>query len=443
MPNLSIPKTPATGTAITKKDGRLIVPDDPIIPFIEGDGTGPDIWRASVRVFDAAVKKAYGGSKTISWFEVYAGEKSFKKFETWLPDETVEAFRHYLVGIKGPLTTPVGGGIRSLNVALRQLLDLFVCLRPVRWFKGVPSPVRHPEKVDMVIFRENTEDIYAGIEYAAGTPEAQKVLDFFAREFPKEFKKVRFGTAQAAQEWQAQLEGIGAPPREVGVQVGVGLKPISYLGSERLIHSAISYAIANRRKSVTLVHKGNIMKFTEGAFRDWGYAIAKKFFGAEEIDGGPWCRIPDGKPGAGIVIKDAIADITLQQVLTRPDEFDVIATPNLNGDYLSDALAAQVGGIGIAPGGNINYVTGHAVFEATHGTAPKYADQDKVNPGSVILSGEMMLRHLGWTEAADLLVKGMDGAIAAKQVTYDFARLMTGATELKTSQFADAVIGHM
>jgi isocitrate dehydrogenase len=443
MPNLSIPKTPATGTAITKKDGRLIVPDDPIIPFIEGDGTGPDIWRASVRVFDAAVKKAYGGSKTISWFEVYAGEKSFKKFETWLPDETVEAFRHYLVGIKGPLTTPVGGGIRSLNVALRQLLDLFVCLRPVRWFKGVPSPVRHPEKVDMVIFRENTEDIYAGIEYAAGTPEAQKVLDFFAREFPKEFKKVRFGTAQAAQEWQAQLEGIGAPAREVGVQVGVGLKPISYLGSERLIHSAISYAIANRRKSVTLVHKGNIMKFTEGAFRDWGYAIAKKFFGAEEIDGGPWCRIPDGKPGAGIVIKDAIADITLQQVLTRPDEFDVIATPNLNGDYLSDALAAQVGGIGIAPGGNINYVTGHAVFEATHGTAPKYADQDKVNPGSVILSGEMMLRHLGWTEAADLLVKGMDGAIAAKQVTYDFARLMTGATELKTSQFADAVIGNM
>jgi isocitrate dehydrogenase len=443
MPNLSIPKTPATGTAITKKDGRLIVPDDPIIPFIEGDGTGPDIWRASVRVFDAAVKKAYGGSKTISWFEVYAGEKSFKKFETWLPDETVEAFRHYLVGIKGPLTTPVGGGIRSLNVALRQLLDLFVCLRPVRWFKGVPSPVRHPEKVDMVIFRENTEDIYAGIEYAAGTPEAQKVLDFFAREFPKEFKKVRFGTAQAAQEWQAQLEGIGAPAREVGVQVGVGLKPISYLGSERLIHSAISYAIANRRKSVTLVHKGNIMKFTEGAFRDWGYAIAKKFFGAEEIDGGPWCRIPDGKPGAGIVIKDAIADITLQQVLTRPDEFDVIATPNLNGDYLSDALAAQVGGIGIAPGGNINYMTGHAVFEATHGTAPKYADQDKVNPGSVILSGEMMLRHLGWTEAADLLVKGMDGAIAAKQVTYDFARLMTGATELKTSQFADAVIGHM
>jgi isocitrate dehydrogenase len=443
MPNFSILKPPTAGTAISKKDGRLIVPDDPIIPFIEGDGTGPDIWRASVRVFDAAVKKAYGGSKKIAWFEVYAGEKSFKTLNTWLPDETVEAFRHYLIGIKGPLTTPVGGGIRSLNVALRQLLDLFVCLRPVRWYKGVPSPVKHPEKVDMVIFRENTEDIYAGIEYAAGTADAQKVLDFFAREFPKEFKKVRFGTTQAAQEWQASLEGIGAPKREVGVQVGVGLKPISYLGSERLIHSAISYAIANKRKSVTLVHKGNIMKFTEGAFRDWGYEIAKQFFGAEEIDGGPWCRIPDGKPGAGIVIKDAIADITLQQVLTRPDEFDVIATPNLNGDYLSDALAAQVGGIGIAPGGNINYVTGHAVFEATHGTAPKYADQDKVNPGSVILSGEMMLRHMGWAEAADLIVKGMDGAIASKQVTYDFARLMTGATELKTSQFADKMIESM
>jgi isocitrate dehydrogenase len=443
MPTFSILKPPAAGTAITKKDGRLIVPDDPIIPFIEGDGTGPDIWRASVRVFDAAVQKAYSGKKRIVWFEVYAGEKSFKKFDTWLPDETVEAFRHYLVGIKGPLTTPVGGGIRSLNVALRQLLDLFVCLRPVRWYKGVPSPVKNPEKVDMVIFRENTEDIYAGIEYAAGSPEAQKVLDFFAREFPKEFKKVRFGTIEAAREWQAALESIGAPARDVGVQVGVGLKPISYLGSERLIHSAISYAVANGRKSVTLVHKGNIMKFTEGAFRDWGYEVAKKFFGAEEIDGGPWCRIPAGRAGAGLVIKDAIADITLQQVLTRPDEFDVIATPNLNGDYLSDALAAQVGGIGIAPGGNINYVTGHAVFEATHGTAPKYADQDKVNPGSVILSGEMMLRYLGWPEAADVVVKGMDGAIAAKKVTYDFARLMTGATELKTSQFADAVISNM
>jgi isocitrate dehydrogenase len=443
MPNFSTLAPPSTGTAITKQEGRLVVPDDPIIPFIEGDGTGPDIWRASVRVLDAAVAKAYGGKRKIAWFEVYAGEKSFKKFNTWLPDDTVEAFRHYLVGIKGPLTTPVGGGIRSLNVALRQLLDLFVCLRPVRWYKGVPSPVKHPEKVDMVIFRENTEDIYAGIEYAAGSPEAQKLLDFFAREFPKEFKKIRFGTVEASQEWQARLEGIGAPSRAVDVQVGVGLKQISYLGTERLIHSAISYAIVNQRKSVTLVHKGNIMKFTEGAFRDWGYDVAKKFFGAEEIDGGPWCRIPAGKPGAGLVIKDAIADITLQQVLTRPDEFDVIATPNLNGDYLSDALAAQVGGIGIAPGGNINYVTGHAVFEATHGTAPKYADLDKVNPGSVILSGEMMLRYLGWAEAADLVVKGMDGAIAAKQVTYDFARLMTGATELKTSQFADAMIRNL
>ena len=443
MTQTSAPTPPATGTAITRQNGRLVVPDHPIIPFIEGDGTGPDIWRASVRVLDAAIDKAYGGKRKIAWMEVYAGEKSFKQFNNWLPDDTVEAFRHYLVGIKGPLTTPVGGGIRSLNVALRQLLDLFVCLRPVRWYNGVPSPVRHPEKVDMVIFRENTEDIYAGIEYAAGTPEAQKVLDFFAKEFPKEFKKIRFGSTAAAEAWQAQLEAIGAPKREVGVRVGVGIKPISELGTERLVHSAISYAIANKRKSVTLVHKGNIMKFTEGAFRDWGYDIAKKFFGAVEIDGGPWCRIPEGKPGAGIVIKDAIADITLQQVLTRPDEFDVIATPNLNGDYLSDALAAQVGGIGIAPGGNINYVTGHAVFEATHGTAPKYADQDKVNPGSVILSGEMMLRHMGWNEAADLVVKGMDGAVAAKQVTYDFARLMTGATELKTSQFADAMIKHM
>jgi isocitrate dehydrogenase len=419
------------------------VPDNPIIPFIEGDGTGPDIWRASVRVLDAAVAKAYGGKKKIAWMEVLAGEKSFTQVNTWLPDETVEAFRTYLVGIKGPLTTPVGGGIRSLNVALRQLLDLFVCLRPVRWYKGVPSPVKHPEKVDMVIFRENTEDIYAGIEYQGGTPESQKVLDFFAKEFPKEFKKIRFGTSEASDQWQTALEGIGAPKRNVTVQVGVGLKPISYLGSERLIHSAIGYAVSNKRKSVTLVHKGNIMKFTEGAFRDWGYEVAKKFYGAEEIDGGPWCRIPDGRPGAGIVIKDAIADITLQQVLTRPDEFDVIATPNLNGDYLSDALAAQVGGIGIAPGGNINYVTGHAVFEATHGTAPKYANQDKVNPGSVILSGEMMFRHMGWNEAADLIVKGMDGAIADKQVTYDFARLMEGAKELKTSEFGDAIIKHM
>ena len=443
MPNFSILKPPTTGTAITRQGGRLVVPDDPIIPFIEGDGTGPDIWRASVRVLDAAVAKAYGGKRKIAWFEVYAGEKSAKLFDNWLPDDTVDAFREYYVGIKGPLTTPVGGGIRSLNVALRQLLDLYVCLRPVRWYRGVPSPVKHPEKVDMVIFRENTEDIYAGIEYAAGTPEAQKVLDFFAREFPKEFKKVRFGTAEASTAWQKALAESGAPAREVGVQVGIGIKPISYLGSERLIHSAITYAIQNKRKNVTFVHKGNIMKFTEGAFRDWGYQIAKQFFGAEEIDGGPWCRIPQGKPGAGIVIKDAIADITLQQVLTRPDEFDVIATPNLNGDYLSDALAAQVGGIGIAPGGNINYLTGHAIFEATHGTAPKYAGLDKVNPGSVVLSGEMMLRHLGWPEAADLVVKGMDGAISAKAVTYDFARLMDGATEVKCSEFGDRLISKM
>ena len=436
-------KPPASGTAISRQNGRLVVPDNPIIPFIEGDGTGPDIWRASVRVLDAAVEKAYGGRRKIAWIEVYAGEKSFKQFDNWLPDDTIEAFREYYVGIKGPLTTPVGGGIRSLNVALRQLLDLFVCLRPVRWYRGVPSPVKRPEKVDMVIFRENTEDIYAGIEYAAGTPEAQKLLDFFAKEFPKEFKKIRFGTAEAGKAWQGMLEGIGAPHREVPVQVGLGLKPISYLGSERLIHSAISYAVANKRKSVTLVHKGNIMKFTEGAFRDWGYEVAKQFFGAVEIDGGPWCRIPEGKPGAGIVIKDAIADITLQQVLTRPDEFDVIATPNLNGDYLSDALAAQVGGIGIAPGGNINYVTGHAIFEATHGTAPKYANLDKVNPGSVVLSGEMMLRHLGWPEAADLVVKGMDAAISARLVTYDFARLMEGAREVKTSEFADRIIAGM
>ena len=434
---------PADGAPITRQNGKLAVPDNPIIPFIEGDGTGPDIWRSSVRVLDAAVAKAYAGKKKIAWMEVFAGEKSFTQFGNWLPDETVEAFNTYLVGIKGPLTTPVGGGIRSLNVALRQMLDLYVCLRPVRWYKGVPSPVKNPGKVDMVIFRENTEDIYAGIEYAAGTPEAQKILDFFAKEFPKDFKKIRFGTDAASKGWQSQIEAIGAPKRDVGVQVGVGLKAVSSLGTERLVHSAITYAIAAGRKSVTLVHKGNIMKYTEGAFRDWGYQVAKEMFGAVEIDGGPWCRIPEGKPGAGLVIKDAIADITLQQVLTRPDEFDVIATLNLNGDYLSDALAAQVGGIGIAPGGNINYVTGHAIFEATHGTAPKYANLDKVNPGSVILSGEMMLRHMGWTEAADLVVKGMDGAIASKRVTYDFARLMDGATELKCSEFGDEIIKNM
>jgi isocitrate dehydrogenase len=437
-------QVPANGQKITISGGKLNVPDHPIVPFIEGDGTGADIWRASVRVMDAAVEKAYGGKKKIAWMEVFAGEKAFTQFNNWLPEETVQAFRDYLVGIKGPLTTPVGGGIRSLNVALRQMLDLYVCLRPVRYFKGVPSPVKAPEKVDMVIFRENTEDIYAGIEWSAGSEQAQKVLDFLAKEFPKEFSKIRFGTKKAADDFAAAA-GIANPATTA--QVGVGIKPVSEAGTKRLVFSAIQYAIANKRKSVTFVHKGNIMKFTEGAFRDWGYELAKQAFGAVEIDGGPWCKIPEGKPGAGLVFKDAIADITLQQVLTRPDEFDVIATLNLNGDYLSDALAAQVGGIGIAPGGNVNYVTGHAVFEATHGTAPKYANQDKVNPGSVILSGEMMLRHMGWNEAADLIIKGMDGAIAAKTVTYDFARLMKAEgqnpTELKCSQFGDAIIKHM
>jgi isocitrate dehydrogenase len=435
--------TPPAGGKISINNGKLTVPDQPVIPFIRGDGTGPDIWASSVRVFDAAVAKAYGGKKKVSWFEVFAGEESFKKFNNWLPDETVAAFKDYLVGIKGPLTTPVGGGIRSLNVALRQMLDLYVCLRPVQWFTGVPSPVKHPEKVDMVIFRENTEDIYAGIEYAAGSPEAQKILDFIAKEFPKQFSKIRFGTKEASEQWQATLESVGAPKREVGVQVGVGIKPVSYLGTERLVHTAIGYAIKSQRKSVTLVHKGNIMKNTEGAFRDWGYKVAKDIYGAVEIDGGPWCKIPEGKPGAGIVIKDSIADITLQQVLTRPTDFDVIATLNLNGDYLSDALAAQVGGIGIAPGGNINYITGHAIFEATHGTAPKYAGKDVVNPGSVVLSGEMMFRYLGWTEVADLILKGLNGAIGSKKVTYDFARLMEGATEIKCSAFGDNIIAHM
>jgi isocitrate dehydrogenase len=429
---------PTAGQPITFQSGKLNVPDQPIIPFIEGDGTGPDIWRASVRVFDAAVAKAFNGKKKIAWMEVFAGEKCFKKYNSWLHDETVPAFQQLLVGIKGPLTTPVGGGIRSLNVALRQMLDLYVCLRPVRYFAGVPSPVKRPEKVDMVIFRENTEDIYAGIEYAAGTLEAQKTLDFLQANFPKEFKKIRFGTADASQAWQKQLESIGAPARKVGVEVGIGFKPISYLGTERLAHSAIGYAIKHKRKSVTLVHKGNIMKFTEGAFRDWGYKVAKDFYGAVEIDGGPWCKLP-----SGIVIKDAIADITLQQVLTRPEDFDVIATPNLNGDYLSDALAAQVGGIGIAPGGNINYVTGHAIFEATHGTAPKYADQDVVNPGSVILSGVMMFEYLGWQNVADLIVKSLEKAIAAKTVTYDFARQMDGATKIKCSEFANEMIKQM
>ncbi len=428
---------------ITMSKAGLNVPAEPIIPYIEGDGTGPDIWRASQLVMDAAVQKAYGGRKKIAWKQVLAGEAAFQQTGNWLPDETVTAFRDHLIGIKGPLTTPVGGGIRSLNVALRQLLDLYVCLRPVCWFKGVPSPVKEPHKVDMVIFRENTEDIYAGIEWAAGTPEAQKVLDFIAREFPQAFGKIRFGTAEKVAGWQAALEGIGAPHRELPVQVGIGIKPVSYLGTERLVHSAIGYAIANKRKSVTLVHKGNIMKFTEGAFADWGYKVARDYYGAVELDGGPWHVIPEGKPGAGLIIKDAIADAFLQQILLRPAEYDVAATLNLNGDYLSDALAAQVGGIGIAPGANINYVTGHAVFEATHGTAPKYAGLDKVNPGSVILSGEMMLRYLGWTEAADAIIGAMDRAIGAKRVTYDFARLMEGATEVKCSEFGDAIIAAM
>jgi isocitrate dehydrogenase len=431
---------PPAGGKISIQAGKLNVPDNPIVPFIRGDGTGPDIWAASVRVFDAAVQKAYSGKKKISWFEVFAGEAAKNKFDNWLPDDTVEAFKEYLVGIKGPLTTPVGGGIRSLNVALRQMLDLYVCLRPVQWFQGVPSPVKHPEKVDMVIFRENTEDIYAGIDYQAGSVEAAKILDFIQKELPAAFKKIRFNSKEKAQEfWNA----VGAKDFPCDVQVGLGIKPVSYSGSVRLIHSAIGYAIKFKRKSVTIVHKGNIMKYTEGAFRDWGYETAKKYFGAEEMDGGPWCKIPEGKPGAGIVIKDAIADITLQQVLTRPTDFDVIATLNLNGDYLSDALAAQVGGIGIAPGGNINYISGHAIFEATHGTAPKYANKDVVNPGSVVLSGEMMLRYMGWTEAADSILKGLNGAIGSKKVTYDFARLMDGATEIKCSAFGDNIIAHM
>jgi len=432
--------TPPQGGKISISAGRLNVPDNPVIPFIRGDGTGPDIWASSVRVLDTAVEKAYAGKRKVSWFEVFAGEESFKRFNNWLPDDTVEAFREYIVGIKGPLTTPVGGGIRSLNVALRQMLDLYVCLRPVQWFEGVPSPVKHPERVNMVIFRENTEDIYAGIEFAAGSADSQKVLDFIAKEFPKSFEKIRFSTKAKS---EAFWKEVGAKDFPSEVQVGVGIKPVSYSGTVRLIHSAISYAIKFKRKSVTIVHKGNIMKFTEGAFRDWSYKTAKDFFGAVEIDGGPWCKIPEGKPGAGIVIKDAIADITLQQVLTRPTDFDVIATLNLNGDYLSDALAAQVGGIGIAPGGNINYITGHAIFEATHGTAPKYANKDVVNPGSVVLSGEMMLRYMGWAEAADLVLKGLNGAIGAKKVTYDFARQMQGATEIKCSEFGSAIIAHM
>ena len=410
---------PPAGGKISIKSGKLSVPHDPVLPFIRGDGTGPDIWAASERVFDAAVEKAYGGQRKIAWFEVYAGETAKNKFDNWLPDDTIEAFKEFLVGIKGPLTTPVGGGIRSLNVALRQLLDLYVCLRPVQYFQGVPSPVKHPEKVNMTIFRENTEDIYAGIDYQAGSPEALKILEFMQRELPAALKKIRYG-------------------KDAPDQIGIGIKPVSKPGTERLVRAALQFAVLQKRKNLTIVHKGNIMKYTEGAFRDWAYELAKREFGAVEVDGGPWCKLPQG-----IMIKDAIADITLQQVLTRPEDFDVIATLNLNGDYLSDALAAQVGGIGIAPGGNINYVSGHAIFEATHGTAPKYANQDKVNPGSVVLSGEMMFRYLGWDEAADLIIKGLNGAIGSKRVTYDFARQMAGATEIKCSQFGDNIIEHM
>ncbi len=427
MPAANPPATPQNGQPITLSDGVLNVPDQPIIPFIEGDGTGPDIWHASQLVMDAAVEKAYGGSKKIAWMEVLAGEKAHDQTGEWLPDATLDAFREYLVGIKGPLTTPTGGGIRSLNVALRQILDLYTCLRPVRYFDGVPSPVKQPELTDMVIFRENSEDIYAGIEFEHGTGECNAFKQTFREAFPDKFKKVRFPDT-----------------------AGFGIKPVSQQGTARLVCAAIQYAIHNQRESVTLVHKGNIMKYTEGAFMNWGYQVAKEEFGAELLDGGPWMVIKAGSSGTGfqpvkqdLIIKDVIADAMLQQILTRPAEYDVIATLNLNGDYISDALAACVGGIGIAPGGNINYETGHAIFEATHGTAPKYANQDKVNPGSVILSGEMMFRHLGWNDAADLIIQGMDGAISAKTVTYDFERQMENATLLKCSEFGKAVVKHM
>ena len=421
------------GSKIQMDNGKLHVPNDPIIPFIEGDGIGPDIWRASVRVFDAAVEKAYQGERKIQWMEIYAGEKAFNKFNDWLPDDTVEKCREYLVSIKGPLTTPIGGGMRSLNVALRQLLDLYVCLRPVRWYQGVPSPVTNPENVDMVIFRENTEDIYAGIEFEQGTESNQKFLSLFKESFPEEYSKIRFPESS-----------------------GIGIKTISLEGSERLLRSAFDYAIENNKDSVTFVHKGNIMKFTEGAFRNWGYELAEREYGDHVYTWDQWERTKAEKgeeaaneeqseaiENGAILVKDAIADITLQQVLTRPSEFDVIATMNLNGDYLSDALAAQVGGIGIAPGGNMNNITGHAIFEATHGTAPKYTDLDKVNPGSVILSGEMMLRYMGWTEAADLIIQSMDATIQRKTVTYDFARLMDNITPVKCSEFGDELIKNM
>ncbi|MFH1524080.1 MAG: NADP-dependent isocitrate dehydrogenase [Chloroflexota bacterium] len=460
-------KIPESGKKIKINEGRLQVPDEPIIPFVEGDGTGRDIWRASVHVFDAAVQKAYGGKRKIHWMEVYAGEKAFKRFQSWLPDETIQAFKEFLVGIKGPLTTPIGGGIRSLNVALRKALDLYVCQRPVRYFSGVPSPVKHPEYVDMVIFRENTEDIYTGIEFQLGTEDNETFKGILEQKFPKEFAKIRFpGT------------------------VAFGIKPVSAEGTSRLVRAAIRWALANGRKSVNLVHKGNIMKFTEGAFRDWGYRVAKEEFRTEivteretwilgnkekqsdltvdanarmtdpgyemmasdkqaeiraEVEAALalWPTHGDGKWKSKLLVKDTIADIVFQQTITRAREFDVLATPNLNGDFLSDALAAQVGGMGIAPGANINYETGHAIFEATHGTAPKYANLDKVNPGSVILSGEMMLRYMGWEEAADLIIKGMGGAINAKIVTYDFARLMDGATQVKCSEFGEAIVEHM
>ncbi|MBA3343799.1 MAG: NADP-dependent isocitrate dehydrogenase [Gemmatimonadales bacterium] len=407
------PRAPVEGDPITMRDGKLQVPAQPIIPFIEGDGTGPDIWRASQYVFDNAVQRAYQGSRRIAWLEVLAGEKAKDRLNSWLPDDTLAAIDRNLVAIKGPLTTPVGGGFRSLNVALRQKLDLYACVRPVRWFQGVPSPVKAPQDVDMVIFRENTEDIYAGIEYRAGSVEARRMVEFLQREMGAQ--SIRFPATSA-----------------------IGIKPISEEGSKRLIRAAIDYALVQKRSSVTLVHKGNIMKFTEGGFRDWGYALAREEYGATDLDGGPWLRLP-----GGLVVKDVIADAFLQQILTRPKEYGVIATMNLNGDYISDALAAQVGGIGIAPGANINYLTGHAIFEATHGTAPKYADQDKVNPGSLILSGEMMFRYLGWHEAADLIVASLEKTIAQKRVTYDFERLMSGATLLKTSEFGEAMVGNM
>ncbi|MBC7385783.1 MAG: NADP-dependent isocitrate dehydrogenase [Cryobacterium sp.] len=429
---------PTHGERITITNGKLTVPNHPVIPFIEGDGTGPDIWASSKMVFDAAVEKAYGGKRKIEWFEVYAGEKAFTKYQDWLPEDTLTALKHYLVGIKGPLTTPIGGGIRSLNVALRQMLDLYVCLRPVRYFKGVPSPVKHPEKVEMTIFRENCEDIYAGIEFEAGSEAVKKVLGFIREQFPKDYAKIRFPETS-----------------------GIGIKPVSQEGTVRLVRAALEYAFREKSKSLTIVHKGNIMKYTEGGFRKWAYELAEKEYTSKVYTWDQWeitkknkgeeaanTEMKAAQAAGKLIVKDAIADIALQQVLTRPEEFDVIATLNLNGDYLSDALAAQVGGIGIAPGGNINYVTGHAIFEATHGTAPKYANLDKVNPGSVILSGEMMLRYMGWTEAADLIIKGMDGAITSRRVTYDFARLMKqegakDAQEIKCSEFGKNIISHM